>query len=120
MNLKGVDESTRQIPIVEKLTRLDLPGVVVLIGSVSCLFLALQEGGAKVPWSSSRPIGLFIGFGLLLIVFGMWQWRLGTNATIPVAFLRNRTVFWGSFYLLWDNMACYIVRCISSSTKILG
>ena len=81
-----------------------------MLASVCCLFFALQEGSAQVPWSSSKPIGLFVGFGLLMLLFGAWQWKAGENATIPLRYLKDRTVIWGSIYLLWDNMASYIVK----------
>lgn len=110
LTLVGIDQSTREISIATKLRRLDLPGVVLLISSVSCLFLALQEGSTKVSWSSSKPIGLFIGFGLLFVTFGVWQWKAGESATVPLRYLKDRTVIWGSIYLFWDNMASYIVR----------
>ncbi|MCJ1393362.1 hypothetical protein MMC18_006235 [Xylographa bjoerkii] len=106
--LNGVDKTTRDIPLLAKLQKLDVPGVVVLVAGVSCLFLALQEGSTFVPWSSSKPIGLFVGSGLLLITFGVWQWKAGNNTTIPVRYLYDRTVIWGSLYLFWDNMASYI------------
>ena len=119
LKLVGIDQSTRQIPLLIKLRRLDLPGVVLLIASISCLFLALQEGSAKVPWASSKPIGLFIGFGLLFVAFGVWQWKAGENATVPLRYLMNRTVIWGSLYLFWDNMASYIVRIVKISLNDL-
>ncbi len=109
LTLTGVDESTRKIPLTTKVRKLDLPGAVLLVASVSCLFLALQEGGVKVPWSSSKPIGLLVGFGLLIIGFAAWQWRAGENAMVPVHYLGNRTVLWGSLYLFLDNMASYLV-----------
>lgn len=117
LNLKGVDESTRTLPLKTKFRRLDFPGVVIIIASVTCLFLALQEGGTTTLWNSARPIGLLIGFGLLLIIFGIWQWKAGENATIPIRYLKDRTVFWGSVYLFWDNMASYIVRTVSYHTN---
>ena len=110
LTLVGIDQSTRQIPLTTKLRRLDLPGVVLLIASVSCLFLALQDGGTGVPWASPKPIGLLIGFGLLFITFGVWQWKAGEYATVPLHYLKDRTVIWGSLYLFWDNMSSYIVR----------
>lgn len=109
LTLTGVDESTRKIPLTTKIRKLDLPGAALLVASVSCLFLALQEGGVKVPWSSSKPIGLLVGFGLLIIVFAAWQWKAGENAMVPVHYLGNRTVLWGSLYLFLDNMASYLV-----------
>ena len=117
LTLTGVDESTRNIPMTDKLRRLDLPGAVVFIAAVSCLFLALQEGGTKVPWSSSKPVGLLVGFGLLMIAFAAWQWKLGTYAMVPVSYFKDRTVLWGSLYLFLDNMASYLVRPIEKPTR---
>ena len=117
--LRGVDQSTREVPLATKIRRLDLPGIVILIAAVSCLFTGLQEGSALVPWSSSKPIGLFVGFGVLLLIFGVWQWKAGENATIPVHYLYDRTVIWGSLYLLWDNMASYIVSDLILGRRII-
>ncbi|KAL8982245.1 MAG: hypothetical protein Q9177_005332, partial [Variospora cf. flavescens] len=47
LTLKGVDQSTRSLPLSIKFKRLDLPGVVLIIAAVSCLFLALEEGSAQ-------------------------------------------------------------------------
>lgn len=109
LTLTGLDETTRKLPLATKARKLDLPGVVLLIASVSCLFLALQEGDVKVPWSNAKPIGLLVGFGLIFILFGLWQWKAGEDATVPLDYLKDRTVFWGSLYLFWDNMASYLV-----------
>jgi hypothetical protein len=99
MKLFGVDPEPRRLPLKEKLRRFDVIGVIILLGSVICLFLALQIGGSQVPWSNSKPIGLFIGFGLLVIVFGARQWQARENAMIPLRFFRDRTVVFGSLYL---------------------
>jgi len=108
LKLEGVDATSRAIPITAKLRKLDFPGVILIVASVSCLFLALQEGGVTTPWNSARPIGLLVGFSLLFLIFGAWQWHAGENATIPVRYLKDRTVIWGSLYLFWDNMASYL------------
>jgi hypothetical protein len=112
LSLHGIDQTTRQLPLKTKLRKLDVPGIILMISSVSCLFLALQEGGVKEPWGSARPIGLLVGFGLLFIIFGIWQWKAGEDATVPVRYLKDRTVIWGSLYLFWDNMASYIVSLL--------
>ena len=114
MNLRGVDESTRQIALAQKLRRMDPIGILLLIGAVSSLFLALQYGGAEMPWRSAKVIGLFVGFGLTFAVFLVIQWKLGENATTPTRFLRQRTVAAGSAFLFCDNMSNYIVSCLLS------
>jgi protein-S-isoprenylcysteine O-methyltransferase Ste14 len=109
LTLTGIEETTRRLPLATKVRKLDLPGIVLLVTAVSCLFLALQEGGIKVPWSHARPVGLLVGFVLIFILFGLWQWRAGEDATVPLRYLKDRTVVWGSLYLFWDNMASYVV-----------
>ncbi|KAF2800649.1 MFS general substrate transporter [Melanomma pulvis-pyrius CBS 109.77] len=98
----------RQLPLKTKLKRVDPIGIVLLFGFVSCLCIALQDGGNNIPWSSSRVIGLLVGFGALKILFWITQWRLGEHALIPVRFLRQRTVAFGSLFLFCDNMSNYI------------
>ena len=61
----------------EKIQRLDIPGTVLFIGSIVCLYLALQWGGNTISWSNSKAWGLLLGFGLLLIAFVVRQFRLG-------------------------------------------
>ncbi|GAM88797.1 hypothetical protein ANO11243_068310 [Dothideomycetidae sp. 11243] len=70
----------------------DLPGLFTLLPTVICLLLALQWGGSKYPWHDGRIIALFVIFGLLAIVFGVIQWKMGENATVPFHVARNRTV----------------------------
>jgi len=71
-----VRESTKK-PLREKLGSLDPLGTIILIGSVTCLILALQWGGVTHPWSDSRVWGCLVGFGLTLILFIVYQNRLG-------------------------------------------
>ena len=118
LHIRGDDPSTRQLPLRAKLQRLDFGGIVLLIGAVCCLFIALQQGGTTVPWRSARIIGLFIGFGLISIVFGFLQWKLRERATIPVRFLRQKTVVFGSLFLFFDNMSNYIVSALVLSSDI--
>ncbi|KAF1964404.1 MFS multidrug transporter-like protein [Bimuria novae-zelandiae CBS 107.79] len=86
----------------------DVIGIVLLLGFVSCLCIALQDGGINQPWNSSEVIGLLVGFGLMKVAFWVWQWHLGEKALIPVRFLRQRTVAFGSGFLFCDNMSNYL------------
>src|ERR1700733_5225314 len=61
----------------EKMLQLDPTGIALILGAVVCYVLALQWGGVTLPWSSSKVIGLFVGFGLLLVAFGFNEWWLG-------------------------------------------
>jgi hypothetical protein len=81
-------------PIQEKLKRLDLIGASVFIPGVIMILMALQWGGVTYPWSSGRIIGLFVGGGVLVVVFIIWQRRAGDKSMIPPAIFMQRTVFW--------------------------
>lgn len=121
LQLKHVaNVAERQLPLKTKLKRVDPIGIVLLFGFVSCLCIALQDGGNNIPWSSSRVIGLLVGFGVLKILFWIAQWRLGEHALIPVRFLRQRTVAFGSLFLFCDNMSNYIVSVTMQSPQLIS
>lgn len=61
----------------EKILGLGLKSAVILAGALVCLFLALQWGGTKYPWSDSRVWGCLVGFGLLLTLLVYIQIRQG-------------------------------------------
>lgn len=100
----------------QKILELDLIGASLLIPAIVCLLLALQWGGNQYPWSDSKIIGLFIGFGLIAILFGISQYYLGERATLPPRILKNRTVwassafvvgFGGAFFLFMYYLPIY-------------
>ncbi|KAK9772824.1 putative Major facilitator superfamily (MFS) profile domain-containing protein [Seiridium cardinale] len=70
-------------PVKEKLKNIDGPGLVLFAGSITMLLLALQWGGVEYPWSSSVVVGLFVGFGVVFILFVVWTIRRGDGALIP-------------------------------------
>jgi hypothetical protein len=82
------------VPITwkELLLALDLPGVALLIRSLTCFFLALEWGGATKLWTYSEVIGTFIGWILLMIAFGILEWRQGERALSVGRIMRQRTM----------------------------
>jgi hypothetical protein len=79
----------------QKLVAFDWPGTAALLPAIICLLLALQWGGNKYAWNSSRIIGLFVGFGLLAIVFIYVQFRRGDDATLPFRIMSQRSLAFG-------------------------
>ncbi|KAI0388354.1 MFS general substrate transporter [Xylariaceae sp. FL0594] len=69
--------------IGEKPRSIDGPGLVLFAGSITMLLLALQWGGVEHAWSSSVIIGLFVGFGVVLIIFVAWIIYRGDQGLIP-------------------------------------
>ncbi|KAL7274281.1 hypothetical protein RUND412_002827 [Rhizina undulata] len=92
----------------EKLKRIDYIGAFFLISAITCLLLTLQWGGNYYAWNSPRIIGLLVAFGILILIFvGLQKW-VGEEATIPAhVFLKQRTVFFSSWYSFLFSMALY-------------
>ncbi|KAF5721321.1 major facilitator superfamily transporter [Fusarium globosum] len=82
----------------EKILGLGLKSAVILAGTLICLFLALQWGGTKHPWSDSRVWGCLVGFGLLLTLFVFIQIRQGEAALIRPRIISQRSVFLGCLF----------------------
>jgi len=87
--LKGTSFSGR-------LRKVDWVGVVLLCGSITSLVLGLQFGGNQYPWNSGQVIGLFVAFGVLLILFAGSQTLYMPSQTkerriFPIEMIFNRT-----------------------------
>ncbi|GAA5885753.1 hypothetical protein JCM6882_007554 [Rhodosporidiobolus microsporus] len=80
------------LTVRERLVRMDWGGAILILGSLICLLIALQEGGITTPWSSSKIIGLLVGFGLILIAFFALQTWLGEKSSISIRLLRDRSM----------------------------
>jgi hypothetical protein len=95
--------------IFSRIKQLDLIGASLLIPAIICLLLALQWGGNKYPWNNSRIIGLFVGFGLMVILFAASQIYLGEQATLPPHILKKRTVLSASLFALFFGGAFFVL-----------
>ncbi|XXH00647.1 Trans-enoyl reductase fsl5 [Hypoxylon texense] len=84
--------TVRQESISERLLRLDLIGCFFFIPAIFMLLLALTWGGTKEAWNSATIIGLFVGSGVMLIIFVCWEGYKGNDAMIPGVVLARRTV----------------------------
>lgn len=76
----------------EVLLQLDIPGSVTKIGSLICYLLALQHGGITQSWGSSQPIGLLVGWVLLVIAFALIEWFQGDRALVAPRHLRSHGI----------------------------
>lgn len=102
-------------PLKEKFLQMDLPGTLLLVSAMVCYVLALQWGGVSLAWSDSKVIGLFVGFGVLLIAYGVLQWAQKERAAmIGRLFRRNVVVTMiyidllaGTFFLLVYYLPIY-------------
>ncbi|KAL4794976.1 major facilitator superfamily domain-containing protein [Aspergillus venezuelensis] len=117
------------VPIWDRIKQLDFIGATLLIPCIICLLLALQWGGNMYPWSNSRIIGLFVGFGLLTILTLVSQWKLGDRATLPPRIMAQRSViastvyallFGGSFFVLVYYLPIFFQSVRGSSAMTSG
>lgn len=115
-----MENEDRQLALWNKIKNMDFIGAVVLIAATCCLLLALQWGGDRISWHSKELIGLFVGAGLLLILFILLQMKVGENATIPLRILRQRSVLTGSLYLFFLGMCNYLVSSFRSHLTLAG
>lgn len=94
---------------IDRIKELDLIGACLLIPGIICLLLALQWGGNTYPWKNSRIVGLFVGAGLLLILFVYSQIRLGDKATLPPRILKQRTVAAAAGFVFFFGAAVFVL-----------
>jgi MFS family permease len=93
-----------ELPLREKLRRLDPVGTVLVIPSIVCLMVALIWGGTKFAWNDWRIILLFVLFAALGLVFGYLQYRLQDKAVLPPRIVKNRTVIASALYACCTSM----------------
>ena len=92
----------------QKIREMDLLGAFFLICAVVCLLLALQWGGSVYPWSDSKVWGNLLGFGLIITIFCLLQFKLQDRATIPPRILlRQRTVLACALFSCFLSMGLY-------------
>lgn len=90
-----------QATMKEKLLQMDPVGTFTILAGVVCYVLALQYGGITKPWGSSTVIGLLVGFGLLVIVFGLNEWYQGDRALIQKRLLKMRVIWVACLYVIF-------------------
>ncbi len=84
-----------RLPFLSLLSTLDLIGFGLFLPASIMFFLALQFGGNEFDWNSPTVIGLFIGAGLTLVIFLLWEWRTGDEAMLPFSMISKR-IIWSS------------------------
>lgn len=103
------DPNDAKKPYLDRVKELDLIGASILVPGIICLLLAVQWGGSTYPWNSSRIIGLFVGAGLLIILFIYSQIRLGDKATLPPRILKQRTVGAAGAFVFFFGAAVFVL-----------
>ncbi|KAI3390552.1 hypothetical protein diail_9213 [Diaporthe ilicicola] len=83
---------------------------VLILGSVSALFVALQWGGTTHPWSNYRVWGSLIVFAVTAALFLYIQIKEKDRALMPIHILTERTV----------GFSCLFAILIIMSMSVLG
>ncbi|KAL8801281.1 MAG: hypothetical protein Q9223_007271 [Gallowayella weberi] len=93
----------------EKLLQMDFLGSFFIIAAVVCAVLALQDGGITKPWSDKNVIGLLIGFGLILVAFGINEWYQGERALIQKRILKKHVMWTGALYIFFNAGGIFLL-----------
>lgn len=113
----------------ERLLQMDPVGTVMIMGAIVMYILALQYGGQTKAWGSSDVIGLIVGFVVILIVFGVWEYFQGERAMVVPRLLKQRTVgisciyvffFAGSYFLVIYYLPIYFQSVDNVSPTMSG
>ena len=84
----AVTSSVLRLPTVYRSHRIDIEGVLFLVGGVSAVLLALVWGGTEYPWSSSVIRILLVGGMALLVIFVWWEDR-AAEPILPLRLFKN-------------------------------
>ncbi|KAM0753699.1 MFS general substrate transporter, partial [Meredithblackwellia eburnea MCA 4105] len=112
----------RRGTFIFKLGVLDWIGTTLMLGTITLLLLPLQWGGNKYPWHSGVIIGTFVGFGALVVIFVIYEWKFaGETCILPLRFFRNRTQVGAcieAFFLMFIMlMGTYYLPIFYQATK---
>lgn len=107
--LPGGAQDTRfaSLTLRQKLWKLDPLGALFIISAVVCILLALQWGGQTKSWKSVS--GLLAAFPIILGLFGLTQWKLGEDATLPSWLFKQRSMVASAIVMFFLAMPTYIV-----------
>ncbi|KAH8645748.1 major facilitator superfamily-domain-containing protein [Xylariales sp. PMI_506] len=99
-NIKDTTTPETTGGILGTLSKLDPIGFFLFAPVAVMLLMALEWGGSQYAWNSATIIGLFIGAGLMCIVFLSWEYYKGEDAMIPLSMVTNRAI-WSSCLVIW-------------------
>ncbi|KAK1566040.1 major facilitator superfamily domain-containing protein [Colletotrichum navitas] len=93
----------------EKLLQMDLLGVAMIMSALLSYVLALQHAGVSAAWNSSVVDGLLIGFILMLVAFGIWEYFQGKRAMIVPRLFTQRPIGTACLFTLFFSGSCFLV-----------
>lgn len=90
---------TAQTTLREKILQMDIPGAFVIMAAVVCYVLAMQDAGITKAWSSSKIIGLLVGFVLLIGLFIVVEIFQKDRALVLGRLMNDRTMLIGCTFM---------------------
>ena len=99
----------QQASMTEKLLSLDPVGTVLVMGGIIAYILALQYGGQSKAWNSADVIGLIVGFTVIFIAFGLWEYFQGERATMAPRLIGQRHVWVSSIFAMLIGGSYFLI-----------
>lgn len=94
----------------EKLLQMDPVGTALIMAGVITYILALQYGGQTLAWHHRKVVGLLVGFVMISIAFGVWEWYNGERSMIvPRLFVQRQVWVCSMFSLLFAGSYFIII-----------
>ncbi|KAJ7032424.1 ABC transporter [Mycena alexandri] len=79
--------------LIPQVIAIDWIGALLVAGSVTSLVLATQWGGNTKPWNDKDVIIGFVSFGVLAIVFVLWERHIGDRAMTPLKIFKSPSIY---------------------------
>ncbi|TVY45878.1 putative efflux pump [Lachnellula occidentalis] len=93
----------------EKILQMDPLGIALAMGCIISFIIALQDGGQSHAWSSSRVVGLLVGFVALLVTLIAWEIYQGDYAMLPPRLLKRRALWAGCLFQLFFSSSYFLL-----------
>ncbi|KAF7730697.1 hypothetical protein EC973_001646 [Apophysomyces ossiformis] len=87
----SIEGPSTPLVISDKLTSVDVVGIMLWSAGVVCLVLALSWGGTTYAWNSSIVISLLCVSVFLLALFALWERRWAADPIVPRRIFSNRS-----------------------------
>ena len=119
-----VPESARgkdlEVSLKEKILQMDLLGVVTIMGGILCYLLAVEWGGVTKAWDDGSVIGTLVASAVLLVLFGILEWRLGERALLPGRLIKQRIILIPSIFVIFLSGAFFYAGLLSPDIFSVG
>ena len=85
----------------EQFLQMDFLGSFTIMAAIVCYLLAMQWAGVTKPWNDSAVIVTLIGFGMMVLLFILNEWRMGERALIQYRVFRNKSILFNVIYIFF-------------------